>query len=286
MGFADSGGVKLYVEDTGSGYPIVFVHEFAADHREWEAQVRYFSRSYRCITFAARGYLPSDIPQEDKAYEYTHFCDDIAAVMNYSGVNKAHVVGLSMGAYAAAMFGLRHPLMASALVIAGCGSGSPADQRETFVRRCEAQAQMFLSEGSQAAAREIGVAPNRVQLQNKDPRGWLEFVTHLGQHSAQGSALTMRNYQAKRPSLSNFKSQFSNLTTPTLLIVGDEDDPCIETTVFLKRTIPSAGLWVAPRTGHAVNLEEPAAFNRQVHDFFSLVERGRWTLRDPRSFSS
>lgn len=283
MSYANANGVKLYVEETGSGYPIVFVHEFAADHREWETQVRYFSRSYRCITYAARGYVPSDIPDDPTAYHYTNFADDIGAVMKHCNVSKAHIVGLSQGAYATLVFALRHPEMASALVAAGVGSGSPREQREEFRQTCAANAQRFLTEGSQKMAQETGVGATRVQLQNKDPRGWQAFVDHLSEHSAKGSSMTMRNYQGERPSLYDFAEQFAALTIPTLVIVGDEDDPCVETSVFLKRTIPTAGLFVQPRSGHAINLEEPAAFNREVQEFFSAVERGRWGRRDPRA---
>jgi len=70
---------------------------------------------------------------------------------------------------------------------------------------------------------------------------------------------------------------------PVLLAVGDEDEPCLEVNLFLKRTIPSAGLWMAPRTGHAINLEEPAAFNQMTQEFLGAVERGKWGTRDPRS---
>jgi pimeloyl-ACP methyl ester carboxylesterase len=286
MSYADANGVKLYVEETGAGYPIVFVHEFAADHREWETQVRYFSRNYRCVTYAARGYLPSDVPEEESAYHYTHFADDIAAVIRHLGEPKAHVVGLSQGAYATLMFGLRHPQLASALVAAGVGSGSEREQREEFQKMCELNSRKFLQEGSAAMAQELGVSGSRVQLQNKDPRGWREFVDHLSQHSAQGSSLTMRNYQGQRPSLYDFAKQFSALTIPTLIVVGDEDDACLEPSIFLKRTIPTAGLFMQPRTGHAINLEEPAVFNREVQEFFSTVERGRWGKRDPRSVIS
>ena len=65
----------------------------------------------------------------------------------------------------------------------------------------------------------------------------------------------------------------------TLLAVGDEDLPCLETNLMLKATIPSAGLWVCPNTGHAINLEEPGAFNAQVQEFFSAAERGSWPAR-------
>ena len=279
MPYAQSDGATLYYEDTGTGYPIVFVHEFGSDCRQWETQVRWFSRDYRCITFNARGYPPSDVPAADEAYGYRHSVADIAAIFRHLGLQRAHVVGLSMGGYATLLFGLRHPGLASALVVAGCGSGAPLPHRAAFRASSEAQAARFLAEGSEAEAQRVGVGPTRIQLRHKDPRGWQEFVQHLGEHSAAGSAATLRTYQALRPSLWDFEAELAALSVPVLLAVGDEDEPCLEANLFLKRTIPTAGLWIAPRTGHAINLEEPAAFNQAVQSFFGTVERGRWTAR-------
>src|SRR5437016_11778281 len=93
-------GVKLYYEDTGSGAPIVFVHEFAGDLRSWEPQVRHFSRRYRCIVYNARGYPPSDVPKAKTAYSQKIAADDIAGIMRGAGIAKAHVVGCSMGGFA------------------------------------------------------------------------------------------------------------------------------------------------------------------------------------------
>lgn len=283
MPYARNGDVKLHYEDVGSGYPIVFVHEFAADHREWELQLRYFSRDYRCVAFSARGYPPSDVPGNDSAYSYRAAVDDIAAVIRHIGVSKAHVVGLSMGAYATLHFGLRYPDMASALVAAGVGAGSPPDQTEEFRTQSRALAERFRKEGSVAVAKDYGIGPTRVQLQNKDPRGWAEFVAHFAEHSAEGSAMTMKNVQATRPSLYDFAEPLGRMTIPVLIIAGDEDEPCLDASLFLKRTIPSAALWTFPRTGHMINLEEPAMFNRVVQDFFGTVERGKWSARDPRA---
>jgi pimeloyl-ACP methyl ester carboxylesterase len=283
MSYAQSAGVELYFEETGTGHPIIFVHEFGADHREWETQVRRFSRQYRCITFNARGYPPSDVPDKDALYGQDHATDDIAAVLKHLGIDRAHIVGLSMGAFATLHFGLRYPAMASSLVVAGCGSGAPKSEREIFKKQCEATAERFLKEGSAALARSLGLGPTRIQLLNKDPRGWDDFVRHLSEHSAAGSALTLRNYQALRPSLYDLTTQLAKMTVPVLLIVGDEDEPCLEANLFLKRTIPSAALWMVPRTGHAVNLEEPDSFNRAVQEFFGTVERGKWIMRDPRT---
>lgn len=286
MPFAQAGAVRLHYEEVGTGDPLIFVHEFGSDAREWETQLRWFSREYRCIAFNARGYPPSDVPTEASAYGHVHAADDIAAVINHIGADTAHVVGLSMGAYASLLFGLRYPKMARSLVIAGCGSGAANAHRESFKTHAEEMARGFLEKGSKDMAREIGLGATRIQLQNKDPRGWNEFVEHLGEHSAQGSAMTLRHYQMARPSLYDFEDELKSLTIPVLLAVGDEDEPCLDINLFLKRTIPSSGLWVAPRTGHAVNLEEPAAFNAAVQAFLSTVERGRWDVRDPRSLAT
>lgn len=276
MPFVDASGVKLYYEDTGHGYPIIFVHEFGSDCREWETQVRYFSRSYRCIAYNARGYPPSDVPDDLHQYGWEFSVDDIAAVMRGTGIDRAHIVGLSMGGYAALQFGLQYPGKASAIVAAGAGSGSPPSHREAWLKETPVTARGFIERGMDAMAEEMGHSPTRIQLKHKDPRAWQEFVDHLRQHSPRGMSNTMARYQTLRPSLHDFQDRFAKLTTPVLLAVGDEDAPCIETNLMLKAAIPTAGLWMCPNTGHAVNLEEPAAFNAQVESFLSAVERSSW----------
>ena len=272
----DADGVRLHYEGTGRGYPIVFVHEFGADHREWETQVRYFSRGYRCIAYNARGYLPSDVPDDLNQYGWEFSRDDIAAVMRALDIERAHLVGLSMGGYAVLQFGLKYPAMASAIVAAGAGTGSPPHLRDAYLKEAPVMARGFIERGMAEMAEEMGHSPTRIQLKHKDPRGWQEFMDHLRSHSAQGMTNTGTRYQAQRPSLYDFKDAFAKMTTPVLLAVGDEDAPCLDTNLMLKSVIPTAGLWICPNTGHAINLEEPAAFNAQVENFFSAVERGSW----------
>lgn len=269
-----SGDVELSVDETGDGHPIVFVHEFASDHREWEPQVRWFSRSYRCITYDARGYPPSDVPADPEQYGWEHAVGDLLAVLDGLDLPVAHLVGLSMGGYAVLQFARLHPDRASAAVVAAAGSGSGPAERATWTSVATAIAEAFSTRGMDAMADEIGHSPTRVQLLRKDPRAWSEFMDHLRQHSPRGMANTMARYQARRPSLYDFQEQYATMTTPVLLVVGDEDAPCLETNLMLKRAIPDAALWVAPGTGHAVNLEEPAAFNAMVESFFARVERG------------
>jgi pimeloyl-ACP methyl ester carboxylesterase len=271
---ADS--AKLHVEDTGSGYPLVFVHEFGSDCREWEQQVRHFSRSYRCITYNARGYPPSDVPEDGDLYGWEFAVSDLADVLRALSLPRAHIVGLSMGGYAALMFGLRHPEKASAIVAAGAGSGSPPAGLAQWRRDTAATAARFLEDGMAAMAEEMGHSPTRIQLKRKDPRGWEEFMDHLRGHSARGMAYTMARYQGMRPSLYDVRDRFATMTVPVLLAVGDEDAPCLDTNLMLKATLPNAGLWICPNTGHAINLEEPAAFNAEIERFLAAVERGSW----------
>ncbi|WFU14458.1 alpha/beta hydrolase [Bradyrhizobium sp. CB3481] len=268
--------MKLYFEEYGRGYPIIFVHEFESDLHSWEAQIRYFSRSYRCIAYNARGYPPSDAPDSPAAYGWEIAVHDIDAVMRGLSISRAHVVGSSMGAYAALLFGLWYREGASAIVAAGAGLGSPASDRENWSRNATALARTLAARGIDAMAEKMAGHSTRIRLKHKDPKGWQDFAERLKQHSARGMSNTLLQCQAVRPSLYDFRDQFSQMKAPVLLAVGDEDDPCLDTSLMLKSTIPSAGIWVCPNTGHAINLEEPAAFNVQVERFFSTVERGGW----------
>ena len=278
-----SDGVRLYVEEAGSGAPIVFVHEFAGDHRSWELQVRYFSRRYRCITFAARGYPPSDVPDDVAAYSQARAATDIADVLAALGLDKAHIVGLSMGGFATVHFGLEHPARALSLVVAGAGYGAEKQHQDYFRGVSEEVARQFLAHGSRTVAETYALSASRVQFQNKDPRGWREFADQLGEHSAVGAANTMRGVQARRPSLYDLEERLRRMPVPTLVVCGDEDDHCLQPALYMKRVIPASGLLVLPKTGHTLNLEEPAAFNGAVAEFLAMVEAGKWSPRDPRA---
>ena len=286
MGFARTDdGVRLYYEETGSGTPVLFIHEFAGDHRSWEPQVRSFSRRYRCITYDARGYPPSDVPDDPAAYSQSRAAADAMAVLDHLGVEQAHVVGISMGGFCALHVGLRHPARCRSLVAAGTGYGAQPERREGFRAESEATAAGFESKGSAEMAKSYALGPARVQFQNKDPRGWAEFAAQLAEHDARGAALTLRGVQKERPSLYELEADLARLTVPLLVIAGDEDEGCLEPDLYLKRTVPSAGLALLPRSGHTLNIEEPELFNLHLQAFLTTVDCGRWTVRDPRSIS-
>lgn len=276
-------GTKLYYEETGSGLPVVFVHEYAGDYRSWETQVRFLSRNYRCIAMNARGYPPSDVPKDDASYSQDTAREDVIAVIDAAGGGRAHVVGLSMGAYTTLHVGLVHPGRCLSLTVAGCGWGSNPETRAENVKLAEGIAKMFREEGIESAGAKYADFAMRQQFKHKDPRGWSEFEGWLKEHSAEGHANTMLGLQLTRPTLWDLKDRLTQLRVPTLVIVGDEDEACLDGSVLLKRTIPTAGLLVMPRAGHTINSEEPAAFNVALADFFMAVEHRRWmTHRTPQ----
>ena len=286
MSYATSDGVKLYYEETGTGTPVVFVHEFGGDCRSWEPQVRFFGRRYRCVTFNARGFPPSDVPRDVSAYSQQIAVADIAHVMDHLGIERAHVVGLSMGGFGALHFGLERPERCLSITVGGAGYGAEQGRRKQFEADTEAFARRFDDHGTAEAIRPYAINPFRVQFQNKDARGWREFAGQFAEHSAVGSANTLRGVLMTRPSIYDLEPRLRRLDVPTLIVTGDEDEPCLEPNLFMKRVMPAAHLWVMPGCGHTINLEDPDAFNRGLLDFLALVDCGRFPRRDPRSLGA
>jgi proline iminopeptidase len=277
--------VRIYFEEAGQGTPIIFLHEFAADYTNWEPQMRYFSRGHRCITYSARGYTPSDVPAGE-VYTYEHFYTDALAVLDHLKIERAHLVGLSMGAYSSLQIGLNAPQRALSMTLAGVGSGSEIENLDNWRKQCRANAEQFETLGSAEVAKVTREAPSRIPFLVKDPRGHADFYAALARHDSRGSANTMRGFQGGRPSIYTLTDAIKAVATPALIICGDEDDPCVGASLFLKKHLPAAGLAMFPKSGHVLNLEEPALFNESVERFVTLVEAGRWPVRDPRSLAA
>jgi len=271
-------GTRLYVEEAGQGTPVVFVHEYAGDFRTWEPQMRFFSHTHRCVTYSQRGYPPSDVPTDPARYGQDLARDDVVAVMDALKIDKAHVVGHSMGALTALLVGLTYPGRCLSVTAAGCGYGSSPDPKIVAETR-EASRQtgrMFQTEDFKSAAARYADGATRQTHKHKDPRGFAEFARMLAEHSAVGHALTMLEVQAKRPNLWELEAELKKFSLPLLVLVGDEDGWCLDSSVYLKRIVPTAGLCVIPRSGHTITSEEPAAFNGALADLIANAEAGRW----------
>ena len=234
--------VKLYYEEAGSGTPILFGHEFAGDHRNWETQMRFFSRRHRCITYSARGYKPSDVPPDCEGLQLQAL--GRATRSRCSTISRSTRRISSACRWAAtprSMLGIHHPDRSLSLTAAGAGSGSergahrgvPQDLR----RRPRDE---FEKHGSEHVVKHYGMSPARIPFLVKDPRGFEEFNEMFAEHDAEGLRPTpLRGFQAERPSLYDFEADIRKINVPTLIVVGDEDEPCLEPSFFLKQWIPT-----------------------------------------------
>lgn len=267
-------GVELYYETWGAEEPVVFCHEFAGDYRSWAPQVRGMARLYQCVTWSYRGFPPSSVPEDPEAYSQDILIEDLRGLLDHLGLERAHLVGLSMGGSVVLQFALRYPDRCRGIVVAGAGSGSTG--RADWEQMIASTVRQLRDEGIEAFAATYSLGANRLQFRRKDPHGFAEFRAQLAEHSAVGQALMMLGVQLRRPTVFDVEAELRALTVPTLLLIGDEDAPCVDPNVFMKRTIPSAGLLVLPQSGHTINLEEPALFNAAVLDFFHIVEAGLW----------
>jgi len=271
---AEINGVSLYYEETGGGYPLIFSHEFAGDYRSWEPQVRFFSRTYRCITLSHRGYPPSSVPEDPAAYSQDHMIEDLAGLASHLGIQQAHWMGCSMGAQGVLMLSMRYPELCRATIVVGCGSGSV--NHDAFVANAAENARLVRERGMQYLVENTTGSPTRSAYRDKDPRGWAEFRQQLAEHSATGSALTYLGVQRLRPTVMQLGQELRALRVPTLLVIGDQDEACVDANIFMRHQCPTAGLVVLPRTGHTVNLEEPDLFNDITLRFLNSVEANRW----------
>lgn len=282
-----SDGVSLYYEETGSGTPLIFLHEFGGHYMSWEPQVRYFSRRYRCITYAARGWPPSDVPDEVSKYSQARAADDCADLMKVLGIQNAHLCGLSMGATANLEFAIRHPGKALSLVIAAGGGGGATDSeaKKRFKEECEGFARRIETEGMKAMAELYCTSSARNTYRYKDPRGWAEFKQQFAEGSAEGHAMTMRGVQGGRVPFFDRTEELKKIAEPMLVVIGDEDDSTHGLAVHLKQHVARSGVLELPKCGHTINLEEPAAFNTAVQDFLHAVENDRWPARELKSYT-
>ena len=277
MPYACVDGISLYYEETGQGDAIVFAHEFSDDCRSFAGQIAHFAPRYRCVVYNARGFAPSEAPMALEAYSQEQSVEDLAGLMRHLGIDAAHVVGISMGSMTTLHFGLRHPDMARSLVICGTGPGDTARAKARF----EAEIEEFIADiearGWPEIAEDYGLTDDRRRLRDKNLAAYAAFKERLAMRAVNGPLQTLRRTVTGRPLLADLAAQLEAIEVPTLIVTGDEDHVCIDTSLWLKRLLPAAGLSVFPKTGHAVNLEEPELFNRTLGAFFDAVDGGRWS---------
>jgi pimeloyl-ACP methyl ester carboxylesterase len=266
--------VELYYEETGSGFPVIFCHEFAGDCRSWEQQVRHFARRYRVITYNYRGYAPSDVPTDPAAYSQEILIADMRGLMKSLSIEQAHVIGIATGGNLALNFAIAHPDLTKSAIVAGAGAGT--SDREKWLAAGRAMADGIARNGAAAILKSIEGAPQRRALLTKDPRAWAEFIDIIRELSPEGAERSMRGVLLGRKPVSDLVGGIKGLTMPVLVMVGDQDTPAWEASLLVHRHARHCGLAVFPFTGHTLPVEEPELFNSLADRFLASVDSGRW----------
>ncbi len=274
MPIASVNRVELYYEETGHGAPLVWVHEYGGDLRSWEPQVRHFARRYHVVRYNHRGYAPSTIPKTAREYSQELLVEDLRQLLEFLRLGPVHLGGCSMGANISRDFALAYPDAVRSLILIGAGAGSVG--REEFLKAQQATAEALDRDGIAARIWAFDAVPTRATFKSKDPRGFAEFLSHAGEHDAVACAHLAREVMSKRKTIFDIEAGLKTLRTPTLIMVGDRDAPCLEPSVIMRRWMPHSGLVVFPACGHTPNLEEPVLFNLHVAEFLAAVEAGRW----------
>jgi pimeloyl-ACP methyl ester carboxylesterase len=266
-------GVNIYYEDEGEGRPIMMIHGFSADLSSWDEQAPALLKGYRVVRYDCRGHGRSGCPADPAAYSQEILVREALGLMDELGLEKAYVCGLSMGGNVALHLAFNHPHRVEAVIAACTGSGSSAE--DGFIERFEAIAGV-LDEGKLELFADLLLsAPSFSTFTRLRPDLVQSQREQLMRNDPGGLANTIRGVQMKRPSIMSLEEKLKRLEAPVLILVGEEDMPCSGPAKFMNQHIPRSRLVVFPETGHILNLERPADFNREVMDFLSDVESGQ-----------
>lgn len=273
MRYASVNGIELGYRECGSGFPLVFCHEYAGDLRSLERQIGYFSRRYRCIAFNYRGYPPSTVPDDIDAYGSDDLVADLAGLLDHLGITETHLVGVATGGGVALNFAIGRPEAVRGLAVVGPGAGSVG--RPAWLAGAQALADAIRRDGMAALVDNMENAPQRQALRSKDPIAWETFIAQIREMSPVGCANMMANALMRRPPLFELESELKRLRMPVLVAVGDQDAPAFDACVFVSRTVVDGALAVLPNCGHMLPLEEPALLNTILGEFFAGVDARR-----------
>jgi len=241
-------GVQIYYEVHGSGTPLLLSHGYSATSQMWRGQIEAFSRLYKLITWDMRGHGQSDYPEDQAAYSEDATVDDMAAVLDAVGARDAIIGGLSLGGYMSLAFRLRHPERVKALLIIDTGPGFKNDEaRAAWNKHAASYALEFEKNGLQSLQSR---SPEMAESSHRDASGLIKAAKGM---------LTQRD-----PGVIN---SLPSIDVPSLVVVGAEDKPFLAAADYMASKIPNAVKVVIPNAGHAVNIDQPQAFNAAVLAF-------------------
>ncbi len=241
-------GVQIYFEAHGTGPALLLSHGYSATSQMWRGQIEAFSRHYKLITWDMRGHGRSDYPDDQAAYSEDATVDDMAAVLDAVGARDAIIGGLSLGGYMSLAFRLRHPERVRALLIIDTGPGFKNDEaRAAWNKHAATFALEFEKNGLESLKAR---SPEMAESSHRDASGLIKAAKGM---------LTQRD-----PGVIN---SLPKIDVPSLVVVGSEDKPFLAAADYMAGKIPGATKVVIPNAGHAVNIDQPQAFNAAVLAF-------------------
>jgi pimeloyl-ACP methyl ester carboxylesterase len=247
-------GIEIEYQDGGRGPAVLLGHGYSATGRMWDGQRAALGDRWRIISWDMRGHGQTDSPTDPRQYTPALTVGDMRAVLQQCGEPRAVIGGLSLGGYVSLAFYLTHPEMVRALVICDSGPGyRNAEARAAWNKRAHDRAAELESKG-------LEVLAGRSR----------EMREAMGHHaSAQGLAHSARGMLAQEGS--DVIDGLGSIKVPTLVIVGDQDQPFLAPCEYMAKKIPGARLEVIPGAGHSSNLDQPAIFNRVLGDFLASL---------------
>ena len=266
--------ISLYYEDTGVGDPVVFVHEFGGDYRSWAHQVPVVSQTNRCITFSARGFFPSSVPDDQSRYGQMWSTSDVLTVVSRLELDSVHLVGTSMGSFTCLDFALNHPEFVRSLTLVGNSSGPRNEEEQIKYRQIwiGEELQLRKSLGSDGAVAVLEQDPAYQSLQRDAPDAWATYAENLREQPVEGAIHILSTLHWNRRSLFDEESRLRALNKPVLLVTGHDDYYLVEeTNAFLDRVLPTSTWHDFKHTGHLVNIEKCQAFNVLLTEFLQSV---------------
>jgi pimeloyl-ACP methyl ester carboxylesterase len=252
MATLDRGGVKLHYETYGEGPALLLTHGYSATSEMWRGQVEALSRRHQLLLWDMRGHGETDYPDDLAQYSEEATVADMAAILDAVGARQAIVGGLSLGGYMSLAFYRAHPERVRALLIIDTGPGFRKDEpRAAWNEQALRTAAALEAEGLAYLARrskEMAMSRHR---------------------SADGLVRAARGMLTQRDD--RVISVLPEIKVPALVVAGADDKPFLAATDYMAAKIPGARKAIIPNAGHAVNIDQPAAFNEAVEEFLSTL---------------
>ena len=253
---ASLNGIEIDYEVTGSGRAVLMSHGYGATGRMWDGQHRVLGDRYRLISWDMRGHGQTVSPDDPAQYSLDLTVADMKALLDHLGIRRAVIGGLSLGGYVSLAFALAHPATVEALIICDSGPGyRNAEAREKWNERARTRATDLETRGLAA----LGGRSRETKEAIKRHR------------SAQGLAHAARGMLAQTDA--RVIDSLPSIRVPTLVIVGDRDEPFVAPCEYMAKKIPGARLEVVHDAGHSSNLDQPDAFNRVFVEFLDSLPR-------------